>query len=234
VSRRGYSLGAQYTNLLYVDGPTSLRYTLQAAAHGNLAILPEFQNVASAVDRLGAFSGELAYKSLRRSLGAIEDELGATMTTAIRSNLANGAWYPRLSVDASKGVLLPLDHSSLWFRASAGSALAGDRTQPFARFYFGGFANNWVDRREIKQYRNAESFPGLEINEVGGATYTKAQVEWVSPPFRFRSVGIPSAFLRWANLSLFATGLVTDVQDIAVRRAFTSVGAQVDQRVVPI
>lgn len=234
VSRRGYSLGAQYSNLLFVDGPTSLRYSFQAAAHGNLAILPEFQNVASAVDRLGAFSGELAYKSLRKSLGAIEDELGATMTTAIRSNLANGAWYPRLSVDASKGVLLPLDHSSVWFRASAGSSLAGDRTQPFARFYFGGFANNWVDRRAIKQYREAESFPGLEINEVGGANYTKAQVEWVSPPLRFRSVGVPSAYLRWANLSLFGTGLVTDVHETATRRAFASVGAQVDLRLVTL
>jgi hypothetical protein len=234
LSRRGYSLSANYAHDLFIDGPTSLRYTLQAATHGDLAILPEFQNIATAFDQMSAFSGELAYKSLRRSLGAIEEELGASWSTALRSNLVNGVLYPRLSLDATKGVLLPLDHSSLWFRASAGSALAGDRSQPFARFYFGGFANNWVDRREIKQYRNAESFPGLEINEVGGATYTKAQVEWVSPPLRFRSVGTPSAYLRWANLSLFATGLVTDVQDIAVRRAFTSVGAQVDLRVVTI
>jgi hypothetical protein len=183
---------------------------------------------------MSAFSGELAYNSLRKSLGAVEDELGASWSTALRSNLVNGVLYPRLSLDATKGVLLPLDHSSLWFRTSVGSALAGDRAQPFARFYFGGFANNWVDHREIKQYRGAESFPGLAINEISGATYTKAQMEWVSPPLRFRSVGTPSAYLRWANLSLFATGLVTDVQDIAVRRAFTSVGAQVDLRVVTI
>jgi hypothetical protein len=234
LSRRGYSLAAQYSKNIFLDGPTTFGYTLQAAGHGDLAILPEFQNVATAFDRLASFSGELAYRSLRRSLGAIEDEVGSSWSAATRSNLVNGVLYPRLSLDAAKGFLLPIDHSSIWLRASAGSAIAGDRSQPFGRFFFGGFANNWVDHREIKQFRAAESFPGLEINEVGGATYTKAQMEWVSPPLRFRRVGIPSAYLRWANLSLFAAGLVTDVDDAAIRRSFTSAGAQVDVRLVTL
>lgn len=233
-SRRGYSVVAQYSDNLFLDGPTSFGYTMQAAQHGNLAILPEFQNVATAFDRLASFSGELHYESFRKSLGAIDSEVGSSWSTAIRSNLVNGELYPRLSLDAAKGFLLPLDHSSVWFRASAGSALAGDRTQPFARFFFGGFANNWVDHREIKQFRATESFPGLEINEVGGATFTKAQVEWMLPPLRFRSVGVPSAYLRWANLSFFASGLVTDVSETALRRTFTSAGAQVDLRLVTL
>ena len=232
MSRRGYSLGAQYADYLVYDGPTSLRYTLKAATNGNLAILPEFQNVATSFDRLSSFSGELAYKSLRRSIGAVEDELGSSWSASVRSNLVNGALYPRLNLEASKGFLLPLDHSSLWFRGAAGSALSGDRTQPFARFYFGGFANNWVDHRDIKQFRDAGSFPGLAINEVGGSTYAKAQVEWVSPPVRFQSIGAPSAYLRWANLSLFANGLVTDVHETAERRAFASAGVQVNLRLV--
>jgi hypothetical protein len=234
VSRRGYSLGLQYANNLFLDGPRSLGYTLQAAGYGGLATVPEFQGVAASFDRLASFSGDLAYKSLRRSLGAIDDELGATVGAAVRGNYVNGTLHPRLSLDASKGFLLPLDHSSVWLRASAGTSLAGDRDEPFARFYFGGFANNWVDYRAIKQYRNAESFPGLDINQVGGATYAKAQVEWMSPPLRFRSVGIPSAYLRWAGLSLFATGLVTDVDLAADRRTMASAGAQVDLRLVTI
>jgi hypothetical protein len=234
MSRRGYSLAAQYTDNLFLDGPTSFGYTLQAAQHGDLAILPEFQNIATSFDRLSAFSGELHYESLRRSLGAIDDEVGSTWNAAVRSNLVNGELFPRLSLEGAKGFLLPLDHSSLWLRASAGSALAGDRTQPFGRFFFGGFANNWVDHRGIKQFRATESFPGLEINEVGGATFTKAQIEWVFPPLRFRRVGIPSAYLRWANLSLFASGLATDVSDAATRRTFANAGAQLDLRVVTL
>jgi hypothetical protein len=234
VSRRGYSFGAQYARNLLIDGPTTFGYTVQAATYGNLATLPEFQGVATPYDQMSSLSGELVYKSLRRSLGAIEDELGSNWNAGISSNLVNGEYYPRLSLDANKGFLLPLDHSSLWFRASAGSRLAGDRTQPFARFYFGGFANNWVDYRAIKQYRNPESFPGLEINEVSGATYAKGQVEWVSPPLRFRRLGVPSAYLRWANLSVFASGLATDLGESAQRRTFTSAGAQVDVRFVTL
>ena len=152
----------------------------------------------------------------------------------MRGNYVNGDLFPRLSLDGSKGFLLPLDHSSLWLRASAGSALGGNRSDPFARFFFGGFANNWVDFRGIKQFRNTETFPGLDINQVGGATFTKAQVEWMLPPLRFRAIGIPSAYLRWAGLSFFASGLITDPDVAAASRSFSSVGAQLDVRLVTL
>jgi hypothetical protein len=233
-SRRGHSLAVQYQENLYLDGPTSLGYTLRAAAYGGLATLPEFPTVGATFDRLASLNGNLTFTSLRRSLGAVEDELGSTADAAMRANYVNGQTHPRLSLDASHGFLLPLDHSSLWFRAGAGTALGGNRKDPFSRFYFGGFGNNWVDYREVKQFRSAESFPGLGINQVGGATYGKAQVEWTSPPLRFRSVGVPSAYLRWAALSMFGTGLVVDPESAADRRTVGSLGAQLDFRLVTL
>ncbi|MFN2601513.1 MAG: TolB family protein [Gemmatimonadaceae bacterium] len=233
VSRKGYSLATQYQGNLLLDGPTSLTYTLRAAGYGNLATLPEFQGVAASHDWLATLYGDLAYKSLRRSLGAIDDELGSTWGAAIHSNYAGSSLFPRLSVDGSKGFLLPLDHSSIWLRGAAGTSLGGDRNDPFARSYFGGFGNNWVDHRGIKQFRETESFPGLEINQISGATYGKAQVEWNSPPLRFRKVGVPAAYLRWAGLSAFATGLVTDFDDSS-RRGFVNVGAQADLRMITL
>lgn len=234
VSRRGYSLALRYADNLLLDGPRSLGYTLQAAGYGGLATLPEFQGVAASFDKLYSLTGDLTYQSLRRSLGAIDDELGSTWNAAIRGNHVNGTLFPRASLDASRGFLLPLDHSSLWLRAGAGSAVGPDRADPFAQSYFGGFANNRVDHRGIKQFRNTESFPGLDINQVGGATYGKAQVEWMSPPLRFRRVGMPSAYLRWAGLSLFASALVLEPDDPALRRTLTSLGAQVDVRLVTL
>ena len=234
MSRKGYSLAAQYQGNLLLDGPTSLNYTIRAAGYGGLATLPEFQDVAASYDRLATIYGDLEYQSLRRSLGAIDDELGSTWGAALRGNYAGSTLRPRLSVDGSKGFLLPLDHSSVWLRAAAGSFAGGNRNDPFARTYFGGFGNNWVDYRGIKQFRNTESFPGLDINEVGGATYGKAQVEWMSPPLRFRKVGVPSAYLRWASLTTFASGLVTDFDDTATRRSYVSVGAQADLRLITI
>ena len=234
VSRRGYSLGVQYTGNLLQDAPRSLTYTLQAAGYGGLQTVPEFQGVAASYDKLVSFSGGLAYGSLRRSLGAIADELGSTWDLTARGNQVHGAFFPRVSLDVAKGVLLPLDHSSLWFRAAAGTALGGDRNDPFARFFFGGFGNNQVDHREIQQFREIEAFPGIGINAVSGANYGRAQVEWSSPPLRFRRVGTPSMYLRWAALSLVATGLVTNMDDPALRRTLTSAAAQADIRLVTL
>ncbi len=233
-SRKGYSLALEYHGNLIYDAPRTLGYTLQLAGHGGLETVPEYQSVTAPFDRLLSFSADLEYGSLRRSLGAIEDELGTTWGATVRGNHVNGELYPRVNLDASRGFLLPLDHSSLWFRASAGTALAGNRNEPFARFFFGGFGNNWVDHGDIRQFRSTESFPGLEINEVGGGNYGRVQVEWTSPPLRFRRVGIPSFYFRWASLSLFATGLATDVDDRAARRTMASVGAQVDVRLVTL
>ena len=234
VSRRGYSLAVQYKRNLLIDEPRSLTSTLRLAAYGHLATLPDYQNVAAPVDRLVSSSADLAYRSFRRSLGAVEDELGTGARAAVYGTYVGGTLFPLLQLEASHGFLLPLDHSSLWLRASAGSALAGNRGNPFARVFFGGFGNNWVDYRDIRQFRELASFAGLEINAVGGASYGKAQVEWVLPPLRFRRVGIPSFYLRWVNLSLFTTGLVTDVDDRAARRRLASAGAQVDCRLVTI
>jgi len=234
VSRRGYSLALQHKSTLFMDDPRSLTSTLRLAGYGHLATLPDYQNVAAPVDRLVAFSADLAYRSLRRSLGAVEDELGTDARATVDGHYVRGTLFPLLQLEASHGFLLPLNHSSLWFRTAAGSALAGNRSDPFARFYFGGFGNNWVDYRDFRQFRESESFAGLGINAVGGASFGKAQVEWVLPPLRFRRVGIPSFYLQWADLSLFTTGLVTDVDDRAARRTLASAGAQLDVRLVTL
>ncbi|HET6947598.1 MAG TPA: hypothetical protein VFJ45_07280, partial [bacterium] len=233
-SRRGYSLRLRYQGNFLLDGPKSLGYTLQLAGYGGLETVPEYQNVAASFDKLLSYSANLAYGSLRSSLGAIDPELGTAWGVTLRGNYVSRRLYPRVNLDATRGFLLPLDHSSLWFRASAGAALAGDRDEPFANFFFGGFGNNWVDYRDIRQFRETGSVPGLEINQVGGTTYGRAQVEWMLPPLRFRRVGIPSFYLRWAGLSLFATGLITNVDEAAVRRTIGSVGAQLDVQLVTL
>jgi hypothetical protein len=238
-SRKGYGLEVGYRGNIFLDGPRSLGYSLQLGGYGGLETLPEYQGVPALFDKLLSFSANLGYENLRRSLGAITYELGTVWELRLRSNYADGELYPRLNLDVSKGFLLPLHHSSLWLRGSAGAALAGDETNPFANFFFGGFGNNWVDHRAIRQFRNPESFPGIEINSVGGTNYVRGQLEWMLPPLRFRHVGIPSFYLRWADLSFFATGLMTNVDDFVgrvarTRRALVSVGAQLDLRLVTL
>ncbi|HKA59171.1 MAG TPA: hypothetical protein VKD28_11210 [Gemmatimonadales bacterium] len=234
VSRTGYGLGLTYRDNLVADGPKHLGYSLQLAGYGGLKTLPEYQDVAAPYKALLSFNGDLAYDHLRRSLGAVEDEMGTTWGLTLRANYANHTRYTRLNLDVSKGLLLPLDHSSVWFRASAGTSLAGRRVDALANYYFGGFGNNWVDHRAIRQFRETESFAGIDINRVGGANYGRVQAEWTTPPLRFRSVGIPSFYLRWATLSFFTTGLVTDVDDQTIRRELVNAGAQLDVRLITL
>jgi hypothetical protein len=233
-SRTGYGLGLQYSGNLLYDAPRRIGYTLQLAGYGGLKTLPEYQDVAAPYDKLLSFTGNLSYEYLRRSLGAVDDEMGTTWGLSVRSTYANRSSRARLNLDAAKGLLLPLNHSSLWLRTSAGTALAGRRSDPLANFFFGGFGNNWVDHRAIRQFRDVESFPGIDINDVGGANYARVQMEWVLPPLRFRRVGIPSFYVRWADLTLFTTGLATDVDDDVLRRELVNVGAQLDVRLVTL
>jgi hypothetical protein len=233
-SRTGYGLGLGYSDNIFYDAPKRLAYSLQLAGYGGLKTLPEYQDVAAPYEELLSFTGDLEYEHLRRSLGAVENEMGTTWGLTLRGNYANRTRYARVSVDAARGFLLPLDHSSLWLRASAGTSLAGRRVDALANFYFGGFGNNWVDHRAIRQFRETGSFAGIDINATGGANYARVQAEWTTPPLRFRRAGIPSFYFRWAALSLFTTGLVTDFDDATLRRELVNVGAQLDVRTITL
>jgi hypothetical protein len=55
-------------------------------------------------------------------------------------------------------------------------------------------------------------------------------LEWNLPPMLFSRVGTPGCFLTWARPALFATALVTNADDSALRRTVANVGGQLDFR----
>ena len=101
---------------------------------------------------------------------------------------------------------------------------------PFANFYFGGFGNNYVDHREEQRYREWYSFPGAELNEIGGRNFVKSTLEWNAPPWRFRRAGMPAFFATWARPAAFVTALATNLDAASVRRVATDIGWQIDFR----
>ncbi|MBA2304875.1 MAG: hypothetical protein H0W08_19900 [Acidobacteria bacterium] len=115
----------------------------------------------------------------------------------------------------------------MWLRSAAGIS-PGDRDEPFANFFFGGFGNNWVDRGEAKRYREYYAFPGADLNEVGGRNFLKSTLEWNLSPLRFRRVGTPGFYLTWMRPAIFAGGLLTNMDDRAVRRTLSNLGGQLD------
>jgi len=173
----------------------------------------------------------LNYSYLLKSLGAVEYEQGLTWRIAARSNVVNAKWYPRFYANCDVGLLLPIHHSSLWFRSALGYSI-GDRDEPFANFYFGGFGNNWIDYQDFSRYRDYDSFPGVEINELGGTTFGKFMVEWTLPPVRFRRFGIPSFYFRWVRMALFSSGIVSNFDFQPQKETFFNLGAQIDFRMI--
>src|SRR6185503_17036032 len=150
-------------------------------------------------------------------------------SAVVRGDYVDGRGVPKIYGTYDQGIALPIGHSSVWSRTAAGlSPSAPDLT--VAKFFFGGFGNNWVDHLEEKRYREWYSFPGAALNAVGGRNFVRSLVEWNLPPVRFRRAGIPGFYATWARPAVFATGLVTDLDAGDARRVATDVGGQVDLR----
>ncbi len=231
VSRKGYSASLQYRKTLIYDRPKTLRYTVSVAGYGGLERLPDYQNVRASFDRFVTSYFNLTYRNMRASLGAVDYEKGWQWQLNGRANYVNGRLIPRIYGILDVGVPLRLHHSSAWLRTAAGRSF-GERNEPFANFYFGGFGNNWVDHQHEKRYREYYSFPGIDLNAAGGISFVKGMLEWNLPPLRFRKLGWAWLYSNWMRTALFAGGLVTDVDAASRRRTRWNAGVQIDFRMI--
>jgi hypothetical protein len=230
-SRKGTMIGVGYQGYLINERPKTLQYKFDATGFLGLDRLPDYQNVVATYDKLLSVGASLNYGDVRRSLGAVDGEKGVSWSLGFRNEIANAKAYPRLSADLDYGFRLPIMHSSLWLRGSAGQSF-GDRTQPFGKFYFGGFGNNYVDHQENRRYRESYSFPGMKLNEIGGARYGKLLAEWTLPPLRFRRLGFPIAYANWVQPVLFTGGLIADSDTASPARKLGNIGGQADLKLV--
>ena len=233
-SFKGYSVGVAYQRFLIYDQPNrTLDWTFDVTGYGNLETLPGYQNVPVTATSLGVANASIGYKNERSSLGAVAQEKGVSWRATLSDNYALSQHVPTLRLDLNLGAPLPVSHSSVWLRASAGAA-SGDRSQPYGNFYFGGFGNNWVDDKPYRRYQEPASFPGVKIDEISGHNYAKALLELNLPPVVFTHLGTPSLFVNWASLVLFAGGIATDIDKAEYRQKYEDIGAQLDIRLVAL
>jgi hypothetical protein len=230
-SRKGYSASASYHRFLLYERPRTFEYTIGGAYYGGLDTLPDYQNIRAPFKEYATIGAHLDYHEIRKTLGAVDDEYGYQWTVSTFGSHVNSKFFPRLFSTYDRGFLLPLEHSSIWLRSAAGKSF-GDRDNPFANFFFGAFGNNWIDYQEVRRYRHHYSFPGIDLNEVGGIDFGKLTVEWTLPPLRFRRVGVPGLYANWARLALFTGGLMTDITHSDFRRSLYDFGGQIDLSLV--
>jgi hypothetical protein len=239
VGRKGYSAGVTYKRALIFDPPRSFDFTSGLTGYGGLDALPDAQNIATSVDfdKLVAGAARLSFSDVRTSIGGVDVEKGYkwqvnASANAVRfSRSGHGFWqaFPLGYGTFDVGTPLPITHSSVWLRSSAGYS-PGEPDEPFANFYFGGFGNNWVDYQDPKRYRGYSAFPGVEIDQIVGTSFAKALLDWNLPPIRFRRVGKPVFYATWVRASLFGGGIVTDLDRSAYRATIGNFGAQADLR----
>jgi len=228
-SRKGYAAKLGYDWELYNDEPRKLDLLFDFAYYDQIDTLPTAQNVATNFTRLVTGEVGLHYTDVKRSLGAVDDEKGISWALIYNGSRVNGQITPQVRGELDLGFALPVGNSSIWLRSAAGVA-SGDRNSTVANFYFGGFGNNYVDDKTIKRYRKYDSFPGFEINEISALSFVREMAEWNLPPYVFESAGTPSLYLNWLRPSVFAAGLWSDPGNSALRKNYTSVGAQADLR----
>ena len=230
-SRKGYSFGLKYHDYIIYDKPLFMDYSIHTNYYGNLERLPSYQNIAASFDKLFNLGATYNYKYEVKSLGAVDEEKGFNWQISLDNNYAGITIYPHIHNDFDLGFALPINHSSIWLRSSVGYAY-GNRLDPFANFYFGGFGNNYVDDQNEKRYREYYSFPGADLNEIAGTNFGKLLAEWNLPPIRFSNIGFTSFFLNYARTSLFSTAIVTNVDSKDYRRSLLDFGTQVDFRFI--
>ncbi len=224
-SRKGDAFIIGYNKTAIYDPPRQLDVFFNLAAYFGLEQLPSAQNVTSPKD---IFSTEVGvkYTNTRNSLGGVDHEKGIAWRVIGGTDHAEGDTFPHIWAGIDYGLPLPLSNSSAWVYAQAGIA-GGPEEKPLGAYYFGSFRNNYVDNRPEKRYREMESFPGFEIDQIAARQFAKVTGEINLPPVRFAEVGTPAFFLSYARPALFGGTMLLRSPQARNYRLF-DLGAQVD------
>jgi len=224
-SRKGDALIAEFNHTQIYDPPRQLDLFATGAVFLGLEKLPTAQNITSPKNIL-SFETGARYTNTRKALGGVDHEKGIAWRAISSVDFAEGNFYPKIHGGIDYGLPLPLPNSSVWVYAHAGTAW-GDKLNPLASFYFGSFRNNYVDERPEKRYREEESFPGFEIDEITARRFARLTGEINLPPIRFEELGTPAFYLSHLRPAVFAGGMATQDPEGDGHHYFDA-GAQLD------
>ncbi len=230
-SRAGYECSIKYNNNIYNFKPYNFEYTIKLSMFGDLEIIPGYQNIAAEFNKVYSGSFNLTYSKMRKSIGAVESEQGYDLNLYVQDYYVNKDNFPKVFATLNFGHLLPIRNTSIWLRTALGHSF-GITNNPFDNFYFGGFGNNYVDHLSVQRYRDYDSFPGVEINEVGGKNFGKAVLELNLAPVRFKRLGFLSFYSTYMRLSLFGMSLATNLDKEELRTYIYNYGTQLDFEMV--
>jgi hypothetical protein len=224
-SRKGDAVIAEYNKPLIYDPPRQLDVFGSASAFFGLDQLPGAQNIPSPKNLRSAEIG-LRYTNTTKAQGGVDHEKGIAGRIVAGADQAQGHLYPRIYGGVDAGTALPWGNSSAWLYTQAGM-VGGQRASPLAAFYFGSFRNNYVDDRNEKRYRELESMPGFDIDQIAARKFAKVTGEINLPPLRFAEAGVPAFYMSFIRPAAFAGAMITEAPDGSHHR-YEDVGGQLD------
>lgn len=225
-SRKGDAFLVGYHDVLLYDAPRTLEFDANGAVYAGLDRLPGAQNIVANVHNLANIKFGLSYSNIDQSLGAVDNEEGYRAELRFSGDYGKDQFFPKLRAGFDFGFALPWNHASFWFYNSAGAS-AGSRLSALDYYYMGAFGNNYVDDREIKRYRDFDSFPGFGIDDISARYFAKSTGEFNFPPLRFEDVGTSAFYLSSLRSAVFAGAMLSD-PGINDTRVEEDVGFQLD------
>lgn len=232
VGRAGYKIGLNYDRPYTLKAPFEWKWGVGISTYGMMDALPLFQNIESPVSEMQTATAYIEASKMRKTLGAVMPESGYKINLSGYTYFADNTFFPSVSLQFDKGFLMPLvRNTSFWIRTAFGQSF-GNEESAFGNDYFGGFRNNYIDYHSEYQYREINAMPGADIDEIAAHSFAKATAELNLKPLRFKSFGFTALYPTFAQLSLFATDLVTNPWTSKYPENYINVGAQLNIEVI--
>lgn len=185
------------------------------------------QNVKSEQDRIFSADNLITLSNTKRTLGAIESEYGYDFNLYTGLELIEDEKFSKAWLKADFGFITPVKNMHIWLRTYTGKAF-GNKSSPYAYYYFGGFKNNYIDNKNTRQYRTLSSFAGCDINNISANDFVKGQIELNLPPVYYLKFNNLQLIPKHIQTSLFAGVLQSGIEDINKDSRYYNIGMQTD------
>ncbi|MCZ6821182.1 MAG: hypothetical protein O7G31_17070 [Calditrichaeota bacterium] len=208
----GARIGVQHTRYWKYDVPHKIKQTSELSFYTGIEAINDNLITVSNPDFL-VFETSLNSSNVRRAIGSVDKEFGNDWTLTLSAL----ALSPQDDAQAAGGLHAEWSHFHSWvwphnilhLKLGAGY-LRTDPQLTMGNFYFGGFGNQELEKKPVKQYRNIFRFPGLPIYSIVAESFFKIMLENSLPPLRVGKVRIGRHFLSHIDASWFSQALIVD------------------------
>jgi hypothetical protein len=193
-SRKGDAIGLEYNKLLVYDDPRRLEWHAKLVYFSGLDTLPFNQNVNDIIDSLVSGEVGLKYSNTRKSQASVDHEKGFDWrSTALRrgqrAHLSQVRRQLRHRRRAAARELVAV-------AVQLGRHRRRRRRRQPRQLLFRRLPQQLRGQPRGQALREYETFPGFEIDALGGQRFSRNMLEWNAPPMRFETSACPASTCR--------------------------------------